>query len=81
MYVIWSNEHRAWWRPNSQGYSKSIEHAGVYSRDDAMGIVEGANAYQHRHQAPNELAVAIVDLSPNLIAALGFDTGDLKQAE
>lgn len=35
-YLIWSNEHRAWWRPNSRGYTIHIEAAGRYTRDDAL---------------------------------------------
>lgn len=81
MYVIWSNGHSAWWRPQSAGYSKNIEQAGIYPRDDAMAIVEGANAYQQQHEAPNELAVLIWDLSPNLIAALSVEIDAFKPAK
>lgn len=35
-YLIWSNEHRAWWRPNNAGYTKQLEAAGRYSREDAI---------------------------------------------
>jgi len=35
-YLIWSNEHRAWWRPNSQGYTTHLEKAGRYTRQDAI---------------------------------------------
>ena len=35
-YLIWSNEHRAWWRPNSRGYTLQLEKAGRYSRDEAL---------------------------------------------
>ncbi len=78
MYIIWSNEHRAWWRPNSRGYTPNISDAGVYSREDAMDIVEGANKYQEAREAPNELAVPIADLSSNLIMGLGVDIDDLE---
>jgi hypothetical protein len=37
-YVIWSNEHQAWWRPNSHGYTRWIEDAGRYARDEAVSI-------------------------------------------
>ncbi len=35
-YLIWSNEHRAWWRPNTRGYTLQLEKAGRYSRDEAL---------------------------------------------
>ncbi len=35
-YLIWSNEHRAWWRPNARGYTLQLEKAGRYSRDEAL---------------------------------------------
>jgi alpha-glutamyl/putrescinyl thymine pyrophosphorylase clade 1 len=34
--LIWSGEHRAWWRPNCQGYTQSIDEAGRYSFADAF---------------------------------------------
>ena len=30
-YLIWSNEHRAWWRPNAKGYTVHIKTAGRYT--------------------------------------------------
>lgn len=35
-YLVWSNEHRAWWRPNNSGYTIHFEQAGRYSRDEAI---------------------------------------------
>jgi hypothetical protein len=35
-YLIWSNEHRAWWRPNSRGYTVHLEAAGRYTRAEAV---------------------------------------------
>ncbi len=37
-FVIRSNEHRAWWKPNERGYTSSLELAGCYSRSRAMEI-------------------------------------------
>lgn len=36
MVRIWSDEHRAWWRPNRSGYTTIIEAAGVYTFEDAF---------------------------------------------
>lgn len=33
--VIWSGQHRAWWRPNRLGYTTHIEAAGRYTFADA----------------------------------------------
>lgn len=35
-YLIWSNEYRAWWRPNARGYTLSIGRAGRYTRELAL---------------------------------------------
>ena len=47
-YLIWSNEHRAWWRQKSQGYTTNIDTAGLYSRDEALRHCRG------RDQMPNK---------------------------
>lgn len=33
---IWSEEHKMWWRPNSQGYTTEISDAGVYKFEQAL---------------------------------------------
>ena len=40
-YLVWSNQHRAWWRSNSCGYTRNVESAGRYSRDEAIQISRG----------------------------------------
>lgn len=37
-FLVWSNEHKAWWRPNCHGYSICAATAGIYSFDEAVGI-------------------------------------------
>jgi len=41
--MIFSLEHDAWWRPDSYGYTKNQAEAGLYSKEEAVRIVEGAN--------------------------------------
>jgi hypothetical protein len=41
-FLVWSNEHRMWWRANERGYTDSIEEAGRYSRREAEQIVASA---------------------------------------
>lgn len=60
MYLIWSNEHRQWWRPNSMGYTSNISEAGLYSQGAMREIIKGATL--DWHQAPNELPVRAIDL-------------------
>lgn len=38
-YLIWSFEHQAWWRPNSNGYTTDLAQAGRYSQEEAGRIV------------------------------------------
>lgn len=37
-YLIWSNEHGAWWGPGRCGYVRRLAEAGRYSRDEALTI-------------------------------------------
>lgn len=37
-WMIWSNEHGAWWRRNSHGYTRKVEEAGLYGYDEAKSI-------------------------------------------
>ena len=32
---IWSQEHRAWWRPKYQGYTGDTSQAGIYTFQEA----------------------------------------------
>jgi hypothetical protein len=58
-YLIWSNQHRSWWRSNSYGYTRDIASAGYYSRAEAMHIC--LNALGSRTEAPDELPIRLVD--------------------
>ena len=44
VWMIWSNEHRAWWKPGRSGYTMDYEEAGRYSLEEAVDICEEANA-------------------------------------
>lgn len=41
-YLIWSNEHDAWWGPDGWGYTRTLAGAGRYSREDAIRICKQA---------------------------------------
>jgi hypothetical protein len=62
-YLIWSNEHRAWWGPGRHGYVQAIDHAGRYSKAEALDIC--ANAMPGTNAGPgmfNEIPVRQADM-------------------
>jgi transposase InsO family protein len=42
LYLIWSNEHQAWWGPGRCGYVRSMLAAGKYTRAEAIDICKRA---------------------------------------
>jgi hypothetical protein len=44
-YLIWSNEHRGWWKKNLHGYTTLTHKAGQFSLEEASEIVASANRY------------------------------------
>lgn len=42
-WLIWSNEHSAWWRANQHGYTYARSEAGRYTFEKACQIVANAN--------------------------------------
>lgn len=38
-YLVWSNQHGAWWGPNERGYTTVYEFAGRYTKEQAERIV------------------------------------------
>jgi hypothetical protein len=42
-FLIWSEEHGAWWLPGGAGYTTSIREAGRYMLEQALEIVVLAN--------------------------------------
>ncbi len=43
VYLIWSIEHGAWWRPDRRGYTRHLDEAGRYPHVDALEILDDAN--------------------------------------
>lgn len=56
-FLIWSNEHNAWWAPGSRGYTPDVSQAGIYGEKQAYEIVQNANRYQYAPDPPNECLV------------------------
>lgn len=61
-WLVWSNEHQAWWRPGLLGYTTEIIAAGRYSLEEAL---ECASSRSHTGVPPE-----VVVPSPELIAEL-----------
>ncbi len=60
-FLIWSNEHSAWWRANRAGYTIHLREAGWYSHADALSICAGARDGWRPGTPPPELPVALAD--------------------
>jgi hypothetical protein len=43
LFVIWSIEHDAWWRPGEWGYTRVLEEAGLFPEGRAREILADAN--------------------------------------
>lgn len=56
-FLVWSNEHRSWWRANHMGYTGIIGQAGRYTRNEAEAIVRNANLHTDPNDTPNEVMV------------------------
>lgn len=39
IYLLWSNRHNAWWRPDAAGYTETEADAGRYSEAEALSYV------------------------------------------
>ena len=38
IYVVWSNEHRGWWKKGQFGYTDKLADAERYSRNGALNV-------------------------------------------
>lgn len=62
-YLVWSNQHRAWWRGDSHGYTDNVKAAGRYSRAEAISIsFRGRDGWDSPKGVPDELAIAESDV-------------------
>src|SRR5262245_48351594 len=61
-YLIWSNEHDAWWGSARNGYHRRIAHAGRYSRAEAPEICKDAMPGRRGTESLHEIPVRLDDL-------------------
>lgn len=47
LWLIWSNEHRRYWKPARLGYTDSPSEAGRYTFEEAAEICAEANEHQY----------------------------------
>ena len=60
-YVVWSNEHAAWWGPNRAGYYTRLVAAGHYTRDEALRICISARGGREFNSNPSEIPILFAD--------------------
>jgi hypothetical protein len=53
-WLIWSNDHGGWSKPNRHGYTNRLADAGRYSFDEALEIVQDANSGTFARNFPSE---------------------------
>lgn len=58
-YLVWSNQHRMWWKANRCGYTPDRDTAGRYTRAEADAIVKDATVDGHiTHVSPTGIRYA-----------------------
>ncbi|WP_294275813.1 hypothetical protein [uncultured Sphingomonas sp.] len=61
LYLVWSNEHRAWWDAEERGYTRIIERAGRYTRAAALTIASRRGGGWQTESNPYEIAIPEAD--------------------
>ena len=62
-YLIWSNEHRKWWKAGARGYTTGLLGAGRYSREAALQICRDAIPSSSHVGAVAEIPVRLADVA------------------
>ncbi|TXI84271.1 MAG: hypothetical protein E6Q40_09630 [Cupriavidus sp.] len=71
IYLVYSNEHKAWWRPDGKGYTTFVESAGRYTFEEASAICSGNRRSASRPgDPPPEVMVCAPEVAGKLAAAL-----------
>ncbi len=50
---MWDKDRKLWWQPNGHGYTKELENAGFYSREEAEDIVKHSDGRVEMRSACN----------------------------
>jgi hypothetical protein len=62
LYLVWSNEHRGWWKAGGWGYDAGLKMAGRFSRDEAIRICREALPTAARLRVISEIPVRVADV-------------------
>lgn len=62
IYLVWSNEHKAWWGPAYHGYVEGLRKAGRYTRSQALAICRDAIPTAMHVGIISEIPVRLVDV-------------------
>lgn len=62
VYLIWSNEHRGWWKAGAHGYSPHFNMAGHYTREAALRMCRDAIPTAMHLGMVSEIPVRLVDV-------------------
>jgi hypothetical protein len=65
-YLIWSNEHRGWWKAGECGYGAGLLDAGHYSRERALQICRTAVPTAAHIGMISEIPVRVSDMQEML---------------
>lgn len=69
-YLVWSNEHRGWWKKGMHGYSYGLDDAQAFSRDEALRICRDSIPDAGHLGIVSELPVRLADVREFLEGAL-----------
>lgn len=62
-WLIWSNEHKGWWKSGNHGYTRDVASAARFTFEEACEKLHDANRYHWFCLAePNETMVPITSL-------------------
>ncbi|MEO3869379.1 hypothetical protein ABGB18_11155 [Nonomuraea sp. B12E4] len=76
VYLVWSNEHGAWWRPNRCGYTGDLWQAGRYTEKEAAEICRKAAHGWREGSLPPEVMVPAMENDQDT-----FTADDLRHME
>ena len=75
-WLIWSGEHRAWWRPDARGYCEFLAGAGRYTFEEAAQITEHCGPEKKIDLVPDPYGVDCLVQPEAVAAALRARAGD-----
>lgn len=79
VWLVWSNEHTAWWRANSAGYTTDIREAGRYTHAEALS--HSRSGRLHPDGKPEEVPVLAPEGVDAEVAAIPDDCFGALEAE